>query len=454
MAKLPNSYSEALALSMSLVDFERGSRIPDHHTFHLDRMNLLLHALGEPQNEIPSVHIAGTKGKGSTSAMVTSVLTASGYKPGLITSPHLHSVTERIRHGLEPITKPEFVSLVRALWPAVETVSQSGGFGGVTWFEFMIAASFYDFVSNDLDFMVVETGLGGRLDATNVIHPEVSAITSISLDHTKILGDTVEKIAAEKGGIIKQGVPVVVSYQQEKVHDVLRSIARKNSSEYVNVSKRYSVKSTDTELTGQTIEVCSNNYVRNFKLPLIGSHQVENTAIAVGVVDALKNRGYEIGEQSIVKGMEEVKWRARFDVLQAASPAIVVDGAHNPYSMDRLTETCNSYTSFDRVIVVYGSLSTHEMEDMLLALKKLRCEIIGVESRHPKASSATEIKIQCDELNLHYVKGFGEVSDGFAHALSMAKPNDLILGTGSLSVAAEIIEAYEGIVPEIYEDLI
>ncbi|GIS63994.1 MAG: hypothetical protein CM1200mP3_02420 [Chloroflexota bacterium] len=212
--------------------------------------------------------------------MVTSVLTASGYKPGLITSPHLHSVTERIRHGLEPITKPEFVSLVRALWPAVETVSQSGGFGGVTWFEFMIAASFYDFASNDLDFMVVETGLGGRLDATNVIHPEVSAITSISLDHTKILGDTVEKIAAEKGGIIKQGVPVVVSPQQEEVHDVLRSIARKNSSEYVNVSKRYSVKSTDTELTGQTIEVCSNNYVRNFKLPLIGSHQVENTAVA------------------------------------------------------------------------------------------------------------------------------------------------------------------------------
>ena len=454
MVKLPNSYPEALALSMSLVDFERGSRIPDHYTFHLERMNLLLHALGEPQNAIPSVHIAGTKGKGSTSAMVTSVLTASGYKTGLITSPHLHSVTERIRHGLEPITKPEFVSLVRELWPTVETVSRSGGFGGVTWFEFMIAASFYNFASNDLDFMVVETGLGGRLDATNVICPEVSAITSISLDHTSILGDTVEKIAAEKGGIIKQGVPVVVSSQQEGVHNVLRAIAFKNMSEYIDVSEKYSVESAHAELTGQTIEVRSNGDIRNFKLPLIGSHQVENTLVAIGVLDVLKNCGYDIGEQSMLKGMEEVKWRARFDVLQVASPTIIVDGAHNPYSMDRLIETCKAHINFDKVIVVFGALTNHEMGDMLLALKKLRCEIIGVESRHPKASSAIEIKTECDEINLRYDEGFGTVSEGFAHALSMAMPNDLILGTGSLSVAAEIIEVYEGLVPEIYEDLI
>ena len=449
--KLPSSYSEALSFSMSLADFERGSRIPDHHTFHLDRMNLLLQAIGEPQNHIPSVHIAGTKGKGSTSAMVTSVMTASGYKTGLATSPHLHSVTERIRHGLKPITQLEFVGLVRDLWPAVEDVSQSGGFGGVTWFEFMVAAAFYNFASNELDFMIVETGLGGRLDATNVIRPEVSAITSISLDHTNILGDTVEKIAAEKGGIIKPDVPVVVAAQPEEVHKVLQSIASKNKSDYIDVSEKYSVRSNLADLTGQAIEIHSDEYSREFKLPLLGSHQVENTAVALGIVDVLKKRGYEIGELEVIKGMEEVKWRARFDVLQVAYPAVIVDGAHNPYSMVRLVETFEAHIKFARVIVLFGSLTNHEMGDMLRAFKELNCEIIGVKSRHPKASRVTEIKEKCDEIDLNFVKGFDLVSEGFTHALSISKPNDLILGTGSLSVAAEIIETYEGIVPETYE---
>ena len=452
--ELPNSYSEALNLSMSLADFERGSRIPDHSTFHLDRMNLLLQAIGEPQNDVPSVHIAGTKGKGSTSAMVTSVMTASGYSTGLITSPHLHSVTERIRHGLKPITQSEFVGLVRDLWPAVENVSRSGGVGGVTWFEFMVAASFHSFASNELDFMVVETGLGGRLDATNVIRPEVSAITSISLDHTNILGDTVEKIAAQKGGIIKPDVPVVVAAQPKGVHRVLQSIASKNNSDYINVSEKYSVRSNRTDLTGQAIEIRSDKYSRDFKLPLIGSHQVENTAVALGIIDVLKKCDYEIGEPEIIKGMEEVKWRARFDVLQAAYPAIIVDGAHNPYSMIRLVETCEAHINFDRVIVLFGSLTNHEMGDMLRVFKELSCEIIGVNSRHPKASRVTEIEEKCDEIHLKFVRGFDLVSEGFTHALSIATPDDLILGTGSLSVAAEIIETYEGIVPEIYECLI
>ena len=452
--KLPQTYAEALTLSMSLVDFERGSRIPDHHTFHLERMNLLLDAIGNPQNSIPSVHIAGTKGKGSTSAMVTSILTASGYKTGLITSPHLHSVTERIRHGLEPITRLAFVDLVRDLWSCVEKVSCSGGFGGVTWFEFMIAASFYDFAKSRLGFMVVETGLGGRLDATNVILPQVSAITSISLDHTNILGDTVEEIAFEKGGIIKSGVPVVVSDQTEGVHDVLHAIAKKNQAQYIKVSDKYSVQSVFHDISGQTLSVRSDDRSRNFKLPLLGTHQIENAAVAIGIIDALKNNGYEIEEQSVIKGLEKIEWRARFDVLQVRSPTIIVDGAHNPYSMERLTETLSNYATFERAIIIYGALSNHEMGDMLLALKKLPCVIVGVKSRHPKASHHSEIEEKCGDINLDYIRGFDDVSEGFIYAQSIARETDVIVGTGSLSVAAEIIENYENILPETYDSLL
>ena len=199
------SYDGALRRVMGLADFERSTHSPGHAAFHLERMTLLMEQLDCAHLAVPTVHVAGTKGKGSTSAMIASILTAQGYKVGLYTSPHLHSATERIRVNGQPISQQQFAAIVERIWPTVERIGSSGGYGGVTTFEAMTAMAFVHFRDIGADFQVMEVGLGGRLDSTNIVKPRVCAITSISLDHTATLGDTVAKIAFEKAGIIKEG---------------------------------------------------------------------------------------------------------------------------------------------------------------------------------------------------------------------------------------------------------
>ena len=202
------TFGQAIELSMSLADFERSKSFPGHSTFHLERIRLLSERLDDVHNAVPGVHVAGTKGKGSVSALMTSILTQAGYKTGLFTSPHLHTVRERVRVGLEPISEEDFAVQIEKIWPDVEAVGRDGGYGGVTFFEMLTALAMAHFRDMGVDFQVMEVGLGGRLDSTNVITPEVSVITSISLDHMATLGDTIEKIATEKAGIIKPGRPL------------------------------------------------------------------------------------------------------------------------------------------------------------------------------------------------------------------------------------------------------
>ena len=203
-------YKGALKRIMTLPNFERSKRTPGHSAFHLDRLALVLNSLGNPHREVPTIHIAGTNGKGSTASMVTSILTAEGYQVGLYTSPHLHQVIERIRVGLDPIDPEHFAVLVDRIWPEVQNIGQNGGYGALTFFELLTAMAFLYFKEINADLQVIEVGLGGRRDATNLANPEVCTITSISLDHVNTLGNTVEEIALEKAGIIKPRVPVVV----------------------------------------------------------------------------------------------------------------------------------------------------------------------------------------------------------------------------------------------------
>ena len=212
-----NSYEIALGKIMSLVDFDRSTHTPKHACFHLERMLLLMNRLGNPHLKTPTIHLAGTKGKGSTAAMITSILSTSGYRVGLYTSPHLHSAVERIRVGLEPISRQEFTGLVEIIWPTVNWVNQNSSYGSVTYFEMMTAMAFLYFSKIGSDFQVIEVGMGGRLDATNIVDPEVCGITSISLDHVQTLGDTLELIAYEKAGSLKKGVTAIVAPQPEEV---------------------------------------------------------------------------------------------------------------------------------------------------------------------------------------------------------------------------------------------
>ena len=231
-------YRQALDKMLSLTDLERVSgRTQSGGRYNLHRIGLLLERMDNPHLKTPTVHITGTKGKGSTAAMITSVLAAQGYTPGLFTSPHLHTFRERIQLNGAPVSESEFAALLEAVWPEVEAVNSKDSVGEVTTFELLTAMAFLHFHRQRAGFQVIEVGLGGRLDSTNLVQPQLSVITSISLDHTRILGDTLEKIAFEKAGIIKQGTPVVTSPQKEEAMRVLRDVARARHAPLVSAGR-------------------------------------------------------------------------------------------------------------------------------------------------------------------------------------------------------------------------
>ena len=444
------TYEDAVAASMSLVDFERNINNPGHSYFHLERMKMMMDFLSNPQDKIPTVHVAGTKGKGSTAAMVASILSHAGYNCGLTTSPHLHSLTERISISGEPISKEEFARIVRKLWPIVQRLEHVGEHGSVSWFEFMVACAFYYFHESKVDFQVVETGLGGRLDATNIIDPLVSVITSISLDHTSILGDTIQEIALEKSGIIKTERPVVLAGQNDEAQMVLYKVAQDKCSPLVDSAEQFNADVLSMDITGQVLAVEGPSCTYNFRLPLLGGHQVENAMAAIATVRVIDELGFHIPDSSVESGLSSVRWPARMDVISGSGPVVMVDGAHNPYSIKVLIRAIRDYFTYQSLIVVWGVLKGHDLDHMLAELKELDPILIAVGSRHPKSVSIDKIKSAAKRHGLRVVVTGNTVSAGMDLALKTSNKLDLIIGTGSLSIAAECIEVVNGMEPEEY----
>lgn len=456
-----SDFEAAVDQLMSLADFERSIHSPGHSGFHLERMVLLMDRLGNPQNDIPTVHVAGTKGKGSTAAMVASMLAAEDYVVGLYTSPHLHSVVERIKVGrlqgsnatLDSIGRDEFAAVVGEIWPVVKEVGESGGYGGVTFFEAMTAMAFVYFRQVGADFQVLEVGLGGRLDSTNIVTPVVSVITSISLDHVATLGDTVSKIAYEKAGIIKPGTPVVVAPQGEDAMRVFRSVAEERRAELVDVEARVSWSRSHADLESQSFELKGLDRSYGLTIPLIGSYQMENAGTAVAAIETLIGQGFIVSGESIVKGMRDVRWSARLEILSKDGPIVVVDGAHNPYSMKQLVRAVRELFEFDDIVMVFGSLGGHSARGMLAELAQLDPLVIAVRSRHPRSAHSGVVAKAASEHGMTVALSTEKVSEGIRKALEMAGERTLVLGTGSLSVAAEIIEEIKGISPELYPNI-
>lgn len=444
------TYEAALERVMGLADFERSKHSPRHSAFHLERIRLLAERLGSPHLGIPTVHVAGTKGKGSTSAMVTSILAAQGHRVGLYTSPHLHSAVERIRVGLEPIDPQGFAALVEEIWPAVEAVGAEGSYGAITTFEMLTAMAFLHFRRAGVDFQVIEVGLGGRLDSTNVVQPDVCAITSISLDHVATLGNSIEKIAHEKAGIIKSGVPVVVAPQTEEAMAVFRQVAAERGAPLVQVDAQMSWRKGRADLKGQSFEVTGLLDRYALWIPLLGDHQLENACTAIAAVETLIARGYSVSKDSIVRGLREVRWPARLEVLSHGGHTVVVDGAHNPYSMSRLAQAVRDYFRFQRVILLFGALGGHSARGMIAELAGLSPLVLAVRSRHPRAAPSGAISELVSAQGLRVVYQSENVGEATRRALEIAGEGDLVLGTGSLSVCAEILEELKGIAPELY----
>ena len=448
-----SDYSAALERVMGLANFERSTQDPDHWSFHLERMGLLMERLGDPHLAVPAIHVAGTKGKGSTAAMVTSILAAQGYKVGLYTSPHLHRTVERIRVGLDPIDPEQFAALVDDLWPTVESVGTNGPYGEVTFFEMLTAMAFVWFQRIGADFQVVEVGLGGRLDATNVVAPRICVITNISLDHVKTLGGTIELIALEKAGIIKRGVPVVVAPQSPEALGVFQEVAAERGSPLIDVGSEKSWRRRDSDLGGQSFELGGRNGTRSLRVPLLGAHQIENATTAVTVVETLADAGTGLSDDAILTGIETVSWQARMQTFSRNGRLVVADGAHNPHSAGRLVEALREYLDFRRVVLVFGALRGHNDTDMLTELKELSPRVLAVRSRDPRSLESWAIAEAAESLGLPIALESDNVSEATRWALELADEGDLVVATGSLTVAAEVIEELEGLEPELYPSL-
>ena len=328
------NYSETIAYLHSLTDYEK-TRIERYtpETLDLSRVEQLLAAVGNPHTRFPAVHIAGTKGKGSAAALCEACLRAAGYRTGLYTSPHLHTFRERIQVAGRKIAREEVVALVEEAQPLIERTP------GVTYFEAITVIGFLYFARSEVNVAVVEVGLGGRLDATNVLTPEVSVITSLSLDHTYLLGETLAKIAYEKAGIIKPGVPVVSAPQRAEAIQVLEAVSRERKAPLIEIGRDWDYEPGPVNLDGQRFTVRhtaggDSELDGEYWIPLLGRHQLENSASAIAALDVLRRRGFHIPAQAVHEGLRNVHWPGRMEVL-SREPLVIGDCAHNPHSARR-----------------------------------------------------------------------------------------------------------------------
>jgi dihydrofolate synthase / folylpolyglutamate synthase len=431
------AYNKALDYLYSFVDYslKHISELAKAE-FNLDRMFALMDELGNPQSKYPIIHVAGTKGKGSVSALCASALRVgdsrvAGYKTGLYTSPHLLDYCERIQINGEPISHEFLVELVEEVKPFVAKIPK------LTTFEITTALGFLAFAKQGVSAAVIEVGLGGRLDATNVVMPKVSVITALSYDHMAVLGDTLAKIAGEKAGIIKPGVPVVSAPQKEEALQVLERVATEKNCPFVLVGKDVKFERVDSSLDGQELAVNFEQSTITLKIPLLGEHQVENAAIAY---TALQISEIPISDKAIQKGFSQVKWPARFEVLRR-EPPVVIDSAHNRDSALRLRQTLDEYFPERSVILIFCALEDKDISGMLEELKPRLEKVVATRADHPRAPSADWTAEQVNKVGIP-VQAVEPVGSALERALELAGTQKVVLSAGSVAFAGEVGAAW------------
>ena len=434
MSDMEPEYNQALDYLYSFVDYslKHISELAKAE-FNLDRMFALMEELGTPQEKYPIIHVAGTKGKGSVAALCASALKAAGYKTGLYTSPHLWDYVERIQINGEPISHGQLIKLIEEVKPAVGKIPK------LTTFEITTALGLLAFAKNDVNAAVVEVGLGGRLDATNIVTPQVSVITSLSYDHMAVLGNTLAQIAGEKAGIIKAGVPVVSAPQTDEARRVLERVAREKNSPFILVGDDVKFARLSSSLDGQSLQIMDNLQPStvDLRLPLLGEHQIENAAIAYA---ALKTSRIPISYEAIRQGFAQVRWPARFEVLRR-EPPVVIDSAHNRDSARRLRETLDEYFPEIPVILIFCALEDKDITGMLEELKPRLESVVATRADHPRAPSAAWMAEQVEKAGIP-VEDITPVSNALERALELAADQKLILSAGSVAFAGEVSAAW------------
>ncbi|HEX74886.1 MAG TPA: bifunctional folylpolyglutamate synthase/dihydrofolate synthase [Dehalococcoidia bacterium] len=446
------NYQEALDYILSYPDYEKVPMPHEAANYDLRRVDELLARLGNPHLKARSVHITGTNGKGSTAAIVASALTAAGYTTGLYTSPHLNDLRERMRVGTELISEEEYVALVERLKPEAQAVNQKATYGELTTFELLTTLAFNHFNLKRVDFQVLEVGMGGKFDATNVINPEVCIITSISLDHTEVLGNSLAEIAAEKAGIIKSGSVVVTSPQPDEVAQVIDETCQKCGAELIRVGSDITWHCRGFDLNRQLFQV--RGILGNYELsiPLLGYHQLDNAATAVAALEVLTRNGCNISKDSITDGLAQVSWPGRFQII-SHHPLLVVDGAMNVEGVRRLKQSLVQYfgslirlerqssvnNNDSQAILVIGASLDKDIAGIVSELVPLFDKVIVTHSRHPRAMAPVSIVAEFTKYGVK-PKVVDDVAQALSLALTLAGERDIICVTGSLFVVGEAIE--------------
>ena len=434
------NYTETIAYLYSLADYEK-VRIERYtpETLDLSRVERLLAAVGNPHTRFPTVHIAGTKGKGSTAAMSEACLRAAGYRIGFYTSPHMHTFRERIQVDRRKIAREEVVALVEEVRPLIERTP------GVTYFEAITAIGFLHFARSKVEVAVVEVGLGGRLDATNVLMPEVSVITSLSLDHTYLLGNTLAEIAREKAGIIKPGIPAVSAPQRTEAIKVLEAVSQERGSSLTEVGRDWDYDPGSADLDGQAftarrITGGGSELDGEYWIPLLGRHQLENATNAIAALDIMRQRGFHIPIEAVHEGLRSVCWLGRLEIL-SRKPLVVVDGAHNSYSAQVLRRALEEWFPDQRWVLIFGASADKDVAGMLKVLLPISEYIIVTRSDHPRAAAPVEL---ADVVAA--VGGGAEVSvnvrKSLRRGLALMDPASGLLVTGSTHLVADVHEEW------------
>ncbi len=446
-------YKAALAYIEGFIDYERS---PDFsrqaRLYNLNRISLLLERLGNPHDRLQVIHIAGSKGKGSTAALIASVLTQAGYKTGLFTSPHLITPRERCRIDGDLISKADVAFYVEKLKPAIETVSTSE-FGRVSFFEIYTALAFSYFADKATDFAVIEVGLGGRLDATNVVTPVATVITPIGLEHTAILGETYTEIAGEKAEIIKQKCPLALAPQHPEARTVFEKVASERNAPIVEpkdlvgrdccASSSRLVRNADGLPVAQEfdVETDSESYPQ-LTMPLLGHHQFINATTAVTAIECLKQKGYIVPKASVYAGFKNVQWHGRIQRIRS-SPIVVLDGAHSPASMEALCSTLRQSFRYDRVTFIVSLMRDKNLTAIGNIVSQTADFVIATQVlNNPRVMSAEEI-LDAWENTCEKISACSTPEKAITRALSGASPTDLICITGSLYLVGQALEIFK-----------
>ncbi|KNZ69576.1 bifunctional folylpolyglutamate synthase/ dihydrofolate synthase [Thermincola ferriacetica] len=426
------NYQEALTYLQDLTKFG--------FNFGLGRIEELLNRLGNPHKKLKVVHVGGTNGKGSTTAFISGILQAAGYRVGVFTSPHLHSYTERYTINNVTISEEAMARYIVFLKPYLDKMVEDG-YEHPTEFEVCTALAFQYFYDQKVDYVVLEVGLGGAIDSTNVVVPLVSVITNVAMDHMDYLGHSIREIAEVKAGIIKLNGLAVTAVQDPEALEVISRTARERNARLIEVYKEAKWEITDSSVWGQTFNLnTSNRTYKNVRIGLLGHHQIVNAVTAIVTVEALETLGVQIGQDAVENGMASVKWPARLEIMQR-QPMVIIDGAHNVHGAKSLRNALQEVFSYDKLILVFGMLGDKEREKVVAELAPLAAKVVITRPNSPRAGQWDKVAEEVKKY-VNDVRVIEDIHQAVDTAVKIAEPGDLVCITGSLYMVAEAREYF------------